>query len=169
MPLTPPTSELPQPQPQALAQPRPPQRPLFAHEAGLQETLSREDFRRVADVRRAIWRDGMIGLVVGCGCGYAGQAAYRLAARPAFWKGQHTGAAVLVGGALVSMLAAMRRGGPEVEAVGDVFLRHSAPDAARFPYEARQHALRLQAEVAERGRADALLRRLDEREAERRR
>ena len=149
--------------------PPPPSRALFAHVAGLQETLSREDFRRVADVRRAIWRDGMIGLVAGLGLGYAAQAAFRRVARPAVWKGQHTGAAVLAGGALGSFLAAMRRGRPEVEAVGDVFLRHSAPDPERFPYEARQHALRLEREASERGRADALLRRLEEREAERRR
>jgi len=146
----------------------PAQRPLFEHEAGLQEILSREDFRRVADVRRAIWRDGMLGLAVGLGCGWAGQAAFRLAARPAWWRGQHTGASVLASGALVSFLAAMRRGRPEVEAVGDVFTRHSAPDAARFPYAARQHEQRLQREAAERASADALLRRLGERDAERR-
>lgn len=144
------------------------QRPLFEHEAGLQDILSREDFRRVADVRRAIWRDGMLGLAVGLGYGWAGQAAFRLAARPAWWKGQHTGASVLASGAFVSFLAAMRRCKPEVEAVGDVFTRHSAPDAARFPYAARQHEQRLQRELAERASADALLRRLGERDAERR-
>ena len=144
--------------------PPPEQRPLFEHEAGLQEILSREDFRRVADVRRAIWRDGMLGLAAGLGCGAAGQAAFRLLARPAWWRGKHTGAAVLASGALVSFLAAMRRGRPEVDAVSDIFVRHRAPDPARFPYEARQHELQRLREASERGSADALLRRLEERD-----
>jgi len=160
----------------------PPKRPLFAHEAGLQETLSREDFRRIADVRRNIWRDAMLGLAAGLGGGWAlarvlaRRAAGRAVAAAgsggggaSAWRGQHTGAVVLASGALASFFAAMRRGRPEVEAVGDVFTRHAAPDAARFPYEARQHALRLQGEASERERGDALLRRLEEREAERRR
>ena len=146
-----------------------PSRPLFAHEAGLQETLSREDFRRIADVRRNIWRDAMLGLAGGLAGGWAlarGVLAPRGGAR---WRGQHTGAVVLAIGALASFFAAMRRGRPEVEAVGDVFTRHAAPDAARFPYEARQHALRLQSVASGRECGDALLRRLEEREAERRR
>ena len=70
---------------------------------------------------------------------------------------------------MASFLASLRRGGPAIGDVGDVFERHSAPDAARRPYEARQHAERLHEERAERARSDAMLQALAAREAERRR
>ena len=130
---------------------QPEERALFEHEAGLKAALSKDDFRRVADVRRNIWTGSLIGLGFGLFSATAGiQVVFtHFMKRPVWWKGQHTGATILGAGALFSFLGALKRGGPEVASISDVFDRYRMPDEKLYPYEHRQQKERLQKEAKE--------------------
>ena len=143
----------------------PEERALFEHEAGLKAALSKEDFRRVADVRRNIWTGSLIGLGVGLVGSFVGIKLVfsRFMKQPKWWKGQHTGATILGLGALCSFLGALKRGGPEVASISDVFDRYRMPDEAKFPYEHRQQKERLKKEAKEIEIRDALITKLGER------
>jgi hypothetical protein len=150
-------------------EPRASPRTLFAHEAGLMEALSSEDFRRLADARRAIWTSSLIGLAAGLAGGLAAGRAFLLL-RPqaaAWWRGQHTGAVALGCGALGSFGASLVRARPAVDGISDVFERYRSPDQARFPYEAAAHERRRAEERRAEGARVALLDSLARREAAR--
>jgi hypothetical protein len=143
----------------------PEERALFEHEAGLKAALSKDDFRRVADVRRNIWTGSLIGLGIGLVSATVGihVGFSHLMKRPTWWKGQHTGATILGFGALFSFLGALKRGGPEVASISDVFDRYRMPDETKFPYEHRQQKERLMKEAKEIEIRDALISKLGER------
>jgi hypothetical protein len=141
--------------------PSEPERSLFEHEAGLKAALSKDDFRRVADVRRNIWTGSLIGLGVGLFGSIAGlHVTFSQIKRPKWWKGQHSGAVILGFGALFSFIGALRRGGPEVAAISDIFERMRMPDAEKFPYEHRQQTERLKKEAKEIELRDSLIAKL---------
>jgi hypothetical protein len=143
--------------------------------------MSQEDFRRVADARRAVWTGSFVGLGAGLSVGVLGQAAARAwAARAAaqalealgeaagakaraaaaaaaplsWWRPKHTMFSVLVCGAAGSLVGATRWGSTAIPRLADVFDRYRTPAA---PYEAKVHKERREREDRERGERDALL------------
>jgi len=104
-------------------------------------TLSPDDVRRVADVRRDVWTAGMSGLVGGTFAGSTGWVAARyFGALPPVLRTRNAYAvAVMGGGAFMSFLCSLAAGKNSVRRIGDVFRRNATPpDAEEKPYAAAQ-------------------------------
>jgi len=90
------------------------------------ETLSQDDIRTIADVRREIWTDGLRGLAVGTLAGFGLHSAARFGHKRGIWKmpflNRNTALlSVLLGGALGSFVMATTTGKNQVHNLHPIF------------------------------------------------
>lgn len=96
------------------------------------ETLSKEDIRTIADVRRDIWTNAFAGLGVGTVAGYILHTSARLVHQRGIWKlpflNRNTAfLAVLLGGAVGSFVMATTTGKNEVHQLHSIFQVGATP------------------------------------------
>jgi hypothetical protein len=90
------------------------------------DTLSKDEIRTIADVRRDIWTNGFAGLGVGTVSGYALYSVAKLGQRRGFWKAPFLNRNVaflsaLLGGAVGSFVMATTTGKNEVHQLHPIF------------------------------------------------
>mmetsp|Transcript_15745 Transcript_15745/g.49288 ORF Transcript_15745/g.49288 Transcript_15745/m.49288 type:complete len:163 (+) Transcript_15745:219-707(+) len=89
------------------------------------KTLSQDDIRRVADVRRAVWTAGLQGGAAGIFAASSAWYALRRTGRlPVAWRSpNHWMLATFGAGALASFLCSLAAGKNSVQRIGDIFRR----------------------------------------------
>ncbi len=73
------------------------------------------------------WNGGILGAVAGLAGAYIGQLLYRKIMQPKWWKSKHTTMVILLGGATMSTLGAVFRGGGVSEHISDIWIRYRKP------------------------------------------
>lgn len=131
-------------------------------------TMSDEDIKRVADVRRDVWTAGIKGAVAGVFVGSTGwQGARYFGKLPKAIRSPNHYALITMGtGALMSFLCSLAAGKNSVKRIGDVFLRGAKVPYVddedvreKVPYSALQHETNRDVvdwEARRRGRGEAL-------------
>jgi hypothetical protein len=122
--------------------------------------LDDEELKRVADVRRDVWRGAFRGMLSGACAGFAGCVIARNTQRFAYARhSKYMVAAVLVGSSFGAYLGAVTAGRNSIQHIGDVFQKNAKP-ASRYQ-QLQQEAARQQREEMH----DAFLRRMQAIEA----
>lgn len=85
----------------------------------VQLRMDAADFRRVADVRREVWRGGLAGGVVGLSAGYLGYLGFRAAAAPPWLRPKHAALFALCGAAAGAYAGSVTRGVAAFDGIGD--------------------------------------------------
>ena len=102
----------------------------------VQSYLPKDDFRRVADVRRAIWTAGFQGALLGLAGGALVKPTWaalhklghiRLKPEP-----RHTTFCILLGGVSVMFLGAVTAGKNSMQEIGDVLQKNSTPVKSQY-------------------------------------
>lgn len=126
--------------------------------------LDEDERRRVADVRRDVWRGAFRGVLGGACAGFAGCAIAKNMQRFAHLRhSKYMVASVLVGSAFGAYLGAVTAGKNSIQYIGDVFQKNAKP-ASRYQ-QLQQEAQRQQREEMK----DAFVRRMQAIEAAKRR
>lgn len=126
--------------------------------------LDDEELKRVADVRRDVWRGAFRGMLSGACAGFAGCVIARNTQRFAYAKhSKYMVAAVLVGSAFGAYLGAVTAGKNSIQLISDVFQKNAKP-ASRYQ-QLQQEAAQQQREAMQ----DAFVRRMQAIEAAKRR
>lgn len=89
------------------------------------KSLSQNDVKRIADLRRDVWRAGFVGAAGGLVGGYVGWQGLEKSGRlPAKWRGPNNVMLATLGmGALTSFLCSLAAGKNSIQRVGDIFRR----------------------------------------------
>jgi hypothetical protein len=98
-----------------------------------------------------------MGMAAGVVVAFGGQAAYRAAAAPRWWRAKHTTATVLAGGAAFALAGSLAAGAGALPALSSVLEKYAG---GRPGYDAKVRAARREADAAEEGAREALLGRL---------
>lgn len=104
------------------------------------DSLSKEDIRKIADVRRSIWKNAFVGLGTGTLIGIVGHSAAQLGNRRGWWKlplSRNTAfLTVMLGGAFGSFLASVTTGKNEVHNLHPIYEIGATPGEKRdTPYQ----------------------------------
>ena len=97
------------------------------------DTLSKEDFRAIADVRREIWTNGFKGMGIGGLAGFVGHAAAQAADRRGLWSkslplNRNTAfVSVMLGASITSYAMAVTAGKNEVHNLHPIYQAGSKP------------------------------------------
>lgn len=91
----------------------------------VQLQMSKEDFRRVADVRREVWKGGLIGGVAGLSAGFLSYVGYKSMLAPPWLQRKHAFLFTMAGAALGGYVGSATRGMAAFDHIGDSELRHS--------------------------------------------
>ena len=121
------------------------------------KTMSQDDVRRVADVRRDVWTAGIGGGIAGVFLGSSGWLGLRhLGKLPKAIRTPNHYALITMGtGALLSFLSSLAAGKNSIQRIGDVFGRGAKVPfddedvRERVPYSAALHANRMDVEDTE--------------------
>lgn len=99
------------------------------------DTLSKDDIRTIADVRRDIWTNGFRGLVLGSLSGYVLHTVVRIGHQRKFWKIPTTAntafVSFMLGGAVGSYVMAVTTGKNAVHRMHDIFQIGAKPPESK--------------------------------------